>query len=141
MLCKLKSEESKMTQRSTYNCILTSEKRESVAAYTAKRLNDTAKIKNCVISTLFEKKLHKWRVIMNNIIGRIEEIVAEQKSLLKRYTTEKECCPKGKLNSRRPSKTLTEMNLSEISPQVVDGILQGSDEIFPHVWGELKNRK
>jgi len=26
---------------------------------------------------------------MNNIIGRIEEIVADQKSLLKRYTTEK----------------------------------------------------
>ena len=50
-----------MTQRSTYNCILTSEKRESVAAYTIKRLSDTTKIKNCVISTLFEKKLHKWR--------------------------------------------------------------------------------
>ena len=61
MLCKLKSEESKMAQRSTYNCILTSEKRESVAAYTIKRLNDTTKIKNCVISKLFEKKLHKWR--------------------------------------------------------------------------------
>ena len=59
MLCKLKSEESKMTQRSTYNCILTSEKRESVAAYTVKSLIDTTKIKNCVISTLFEKKLHK----------------------------------------------------------------------------------
>ena len=36
---------------------------------------------------------------MNNIIGRIEEIVAEQKSLLKRYTTEKEGCPTGTLNS------------------------------------------
>ena len=141
MLCKLKSEESKMAQRSTYNCILTSEKLESVAAYTIKCLNDTTKIKNCVTSTLFEKKLHKWRVIMNNIIGRIEEIVAEQKSLLKRYTTEKECCLKGKLNSRRPSKILAEMNLSEISPQVVERISQGSDEIFPHFGGELKNRK
>ena len=78
MLCKLKSEESKMAQRSTYNCILTSEKLESVAAYTIKCLNDTTKIKNCVTSTLFEKKLHKWRVIMNNIIGRIEGIVAER---------------------------------------------------------------
>ena len=74
MLCKLKSEKSKMTQRSTYNCILISEKRESVAAYTVKRLSDTTKIKNCVTSILFEKKLHKWRVIMNNIIGRIEEL-------------------------------------------------------------------
>ena len=87
-----------------------------MAAYTVKRLNDTAKIKYCVTSILFEKKLHKWRVIMNNIIGRIEEIVAEQKSLLKRYTTEKECCTKGTLNSRRLSKTLAKMNLSEISP-------------------------
>ena len=56
-----------MTQRSTYNCILTSEKRESVAAYTAKRLNDTTKIKNCVISTLFEKKLHKCEVEGNQL--------------------------------------------------------------------------
>ena len=88
MLCKLKSEESKMAQRSTYNCILTSEKREFVAAYTIKCLNDTTKIKNCVRSTLFEKKLHNWRLITNNIIGRIEEIVAEQKSLLNSYTTE-----------------------------------------------------
>ena len=78
---------------------------------------------------------------MNNIIGRIEEIVAEQKSLLKRYTTEKECCPKGKLNSRRPSKILAEMNLSEISPQVVERISQGSDEMFSHFGGELKYRK
>ena len=39
--------------------------------------------------------------IMDNIIGRIEVIVAEQKSLLKRYTTEKKSCPKGTLNSRR----------------------------------------
>ena len=55
---------------------------------------------------------------MDNIIGRIEvivaeqksllkryttekKIVAEQKSLLKRYTTEKKSCPKGTLNSRR----------------------------------------
>jgi len=68
---------------------------------------------------------------MNNIIGRIEEIVAEQKSLLKRYTTEKECCLKGKLNSRRPSKIMAEMNLSEISPQVVEMTSQDSDEYSP----------
>ena len=75
MLCKLKGEETKMAQRSTYNCILTSEKREYVSAYTIKCLNDTTKIKNCVRSTLFEKKLHKWRVIMNNIIGRTGNLV------------------------------------------------------------------
>ena len=101
MLCKLKSEESKIAQRSTYNCILTSEKREFVSAYKVKCLSDTAKIKICVISILFEKKLHNWRLITNNIIGGIEVIVAEQKSLLNSYTTEKAVSSKDTLNSRR----------------------------------------